>query len=157
MIKVFIMDVDGTMTDGKIYMGPFGESMKAFDIKDGYGIHEILPAHGVKTVIVTGRESDIVINRARELEVDYVFQNIKDKYKCVQDFADNENIDLTEVAYIGDDIIDLKSMKVCGVCGCPCDAANEVQENSTYVCQKKGGDGAVREFIEWLLDNKYLE
>ena len=78
-LKAFVMDVDGTLTDGKIYIGDKGESFKAFDVKDGYGIHEILPLHQVRPVIMTGRKSDIVANRAGELEIDIVLQGIKDK------------------------------------------------------------------------------
>lgn len=157
MIKAFVMDVDGTLTDGKIYMAASGELMKAFDIKDGYGVHEILPAHHVKTVIMTGRESEIVRNRAKELQIDYVLQNVKDKKNCLLELAKTLNLQLEEFAYIGDDMIDLEPMCCCGICACPADAVEEVRSAVHYVCVKKGGEGAVREFIEWLKTNKYLE
>ena len=149
-IKAFIMDVDGTMTDGKIYMGAGGEMFKAFDIKDGYGIHEILPKNQVKTVIMTGRASEIVQNRADELEIDIVMQNIKDKEKAVIKLAEEFGCGLDEFAYMGDDIIDLKPMLICGVSGCPRNAVERVMEAADYVSDKNGGDGAVRDFIEWL-------
>lgn len=155
-IKIFIMDVDGTMTDGKIYMGAAGELIKAFDIKDGYGIHEILPAHGVTTVIMTGRMSQIVVNRARELEINYVLQNIKDKKEAIYDLSKKLGVSTAEMAYIGDDLIDKPAIKLCGISACPADAVNEVKSIVTYVCTKNGGDGAVREFIEWLLLEGYL-
>lgn len=155
-IKIFIMDVDGTLTDGKIYMGENGEFFKAFDIKDGYGIHEILPVHGVTTVIMTGRNSEIVLRRCEELEVDYVLQNIKDKESAVRQLAIKLGCSLSETAYIGDDIIDLEAMKLCGIKGCPINAINQVKEICDFVSDKKGGEGAVRDFIEWLLGRKLI-
>ena len=150
-IKLLIMDVDGTMTDGKIYMGASGEVFKAFDIKDGYAIHEILPKYGIKSVIITGRTSDIVLNRANELEIDYVFQGIKDKTAKIKEIALELDVDISQIAYIGDDIIDLEPMKLCGVSGCPNNAVDEIRQVSSFVSTKQGGDGAVREFIEWLI------
>ncbi|MBP3458855.1 MAG: HAD-IIIA family hydrolase [Lachnospiraceae bacterium] len=151
-IKVFVMDVDGTMTDGKIYMGENGEMFKAFNIKDGYGIHEILPEHGVTTVILTGRTSKIVMNRARELEIGHVLQNVKDKGSAIRQLAAELGYDTAEFAYIGDDMIDIGGMKLCGINGCPADAVREVKEVCDFVSSKNGGDGAVRDFIEWLSD-----
>lgn len=155
-IRVFVMDVDGTLTDGKIYMGENGELFKAFDIKDGYGIHEILPAHGVITVILTGRSSEIVLRRSEELEIDYVLQNIKDKEYAIRQLADKLGCRLSETAYIGDDIIDLKAMRLCGIKGCPGNAIDQVKEICDFVSEKKGGEGAVRDFIEWLLKKKLI-
>lgn len=150
-IKVLVMDVDGTLTDGKIYMGLDGEVMKAFDIKDGYGIREILPKFGIIPVIITGRASKIVENRAAELGITELYQGKRDKvetllqvlkmYGCEPDFA----------AYFGDDFPDLSCMKLCGVKGCPADAISEVKDICNYVCKAPGGHGAVREFIEWLI------
>lgn len=150
-IKVFVMDVDGTMTDGKIHMGERGELFKSFDIKDGYGIHEMLPARQVTTVILTGRESQIVLNRAKELEVNYIYQGIKDKRNAVQDMAAALGCSLEEFAYIGDDVIDMEAMSLCGIKGCPEDAVEEVKKICDFVSVKRGGEGAVRDFIEWLI------
>ncbi len=155
-IKVFIMDVDGTMTDGKIYMGTSGELFKAFNIKDGYGIHEILPENGVTTVIMTGRASEIVSNRAKELDIDIVLQGIKDKRSAVLELADRLQCKREEMAYIGDDIIDISAIEECGVAACPNDAVKEVREVCDYICKKEGGAGAVREFIEWLQQSNLL-
>lgn len=151
-IKVFIMDVDGTLTDGKIYMGSDGELFKAFDIKDGYGVHEILPAHGVKTVIITGRKSKIVETRARELEIDFVYQSVKDKAKLLEEICEKINCSENELAYIGDDIIDIAPMIHCGSKGCPKNAAKDVVNICDFVSTKNGGEGAVREYIEWLVE-----
>lgn len=155
-IKVFVMDVDGTMTDGKIYMGAGGELFKSFDIKDGYGIHEMLPARQVTTVILTGRESQIVLNRGKELEVNYIYQGIKDKRSAVQDIAVALGCSLEEFAYIGDDVIDIEAMSLCGIKGCPQDAAEEVKKICDFVSIKRGGEGAVRDFIEWLISNNLV-
>ena len=156
-IKLFVMDVDGTMTDGKIYMGNNGELFKAFNIKDGYGIHEILPKHGVKTAILTGRCSAIVENRAKELEINDVIQNAKNKIVSLKKLVGKYGISFAEVAYIGDDIIDLAPMELCGVKGCPADAAKEIKNKADYICLTEGGAGAVREFIDWLVEKNMLE
>lgn len=156
-IKMFVMDVDGTLTDGKIYMGNQGELFKAFDIKDGLGVHEILPEHGVKTVIMTGRVSEIVERRAAELEVSIVLQGIKDKKKMLCELMEKHRCLPEEVAYIGDDLGDIPAIKACKFSACPGDAVRAVKEECAYVCKKAGGSGAVREFIEWLLEQGHLE
>lgn len=151
------MDVDGTLTDGKIYMGTSGEMLKAFDIKDGYGIHDILIPYGITPVIITGRSSKILENRCRELSITDLFQGIKDKIYVLQYLCSN-NSSLQEVAYIGDDLNDLPCMKLVkeagGIIGCPADAVSSVIEISSFVSSKNGGDGAVRDFIEHLIESK---
>ena len=153
-IRLLVMDVDGTLTDGKIYMGASGESFKAFDVKDGYGICELLPQNGIKAAILTGRESSIVLQRAKELGISYVMQNVKDKKAAIAEIAEEIKCDYSQIAYIGDDIIDIAAMQLCGVRGCPADAVEEVQAICDYISVKNGGDGAVRDFIEWLVKEK---
>jgi 3-deoxy-D-manno-octulosonate 8-phosphate phosphatase (KDO 8-P phosphatase) len=148
IIKYLVTDVDGTLTDGKIYMGNDGEVFKAFDIKDGYALHDLLPQNGITPVIVTGRQSKIVENRANELEVTHIFQGIKDKLLWVEKFANGQNITLAEIAYIGDDIGDTPCIKSCGFGGCPADAAYEVRQSADYICKEIGGSAAVRDFAE---------
>lgn len=150
-IKILFMDVDGTLTDGKIYMGSNGEAMKAFDIKDGYGIREVLPKHGIIPVIITGRVSEIVNNRAKELQITELYQGKHEKQETMLRVLDKYHYSGCEAAYIGDDILDISCMELCGIKGCPSDAAPEVKEISDYICQAPGGSGAVREFIEWLV------
>lgn len=152
-IKLLILDVDGTMTDGKIYMGAHGELLKAFDIKDGYAIHEILPALGASAAIITGRVSDIVTNRARELGIKYVVQGAKDKKKATHALLEELEIEPQKAAFMGDDLMDLEGMLVCGLRGCPADAVREVKDICQFISAKNGGAGAVREFIEWLSHN----
>lgn len=151
MIKYLVMDVDGTLTDGKIYMGAHGEMMKAFNIKDGCGIHDIAIPGGIIPVIITGRTSEIVKKRCGELGIQQVYQGIKNKIEQLNSIAD----DLSQVAYIGDDINDLSCMipvkEAGGVVGCPADAVEREKEISDFVALHNGGDGAVRDFIEWII------
>ena len=150
-IKYLIMDVDGTLTDGKIYMSPSGELMKAFNIKDGCGIHDLLLPAGIEPVIITGRTSDIVINRCKEIGIREIRQGVKNKISELRSLTD----DLSSVAYIGDDINDLSCMepvkKAGGLIGCPSDAVEAIRQIADYCASHKGGDGAVRDFIEWIL------
>ncbi len=146
-IKMLVMDVDGTLTDGKIYIGADGEVMKAFNVKDGYAISH-LKNYEVIPVIITGRESEIVKYRAKELGVTELYQGVKDKLSVLKEVAEKYAISSEEIAYIGDDINDLECMKYCGYSGCPQDAILLIKQFVSYTCNYNGGDGAVREFIE---------
>lgn len=156
-IKFLVMDVDGTLTDGKIYMSAQGELFKVFDIKDGCGIHDLLPRAGIVPVVITARRSAIVENRCRELGIEHCYQGCRDKVAKLKEIAEqfglspDENGIYQEIAYAGDDIIDIPCMRLCGVVGCPADAVEEVKRIASFVSTKNGGDGAVREFIEWLI------
>lgn len=151
-IKYFVMDVDGTLTDGKIYMGENGELCKSFNIKDGYGICHLLPSIGVKPIIITGRKSPILKNRCLELGITELYQGIDNKISLLEQIS-QENAE--QVAFIGDDLNDYECMKwvkaAGGSVGCPSDAAKQVLDISEFVSKKKGGDGAVRDYIEWLI------
>lgn len=156
------MDVDGTLTDGKIYMSTTGELFKAFDIKDGYGIHDILPLHGIIPVIITARSSKISENRFIELGVSELHQGCKNKFdkliSILREYSikDKTEYTLANVAYIGDDMPDYACMKkiieLGGIAGCPSNSVDGVKSVATYVCKQKGGEGAVREFIEILVN-----
>ena len=151
MIKYLVMDVDGTLTDGKIYMGNDGEMMKAFDIKDGCGIHDILIPADIVPVIITGRTSKILENRCKELGITNLHQGIKNKMEKLLTIT----TDLSTVAYIGDDINDLSCMEPVkaagGLVGCPADAVKKVMVLADFVSTQNGGNGAVRDFIEWIV------
>ena len=150
MIRYLIMDVDGTLTDGKIYMSSTGEAVKAFNIKDGCGINNILIPAGIIPLVITGRESQIVLNRCKEVGITEIYQGVSNKVEKIHELI----IDLSSVAYIGDDINDIEAMnevkRAGGVIGCPSDAVPEVKEISSFIANNRGGDGAVREFIEWI-------
>ena len=151
VVKLFVMDVDGTLTDGRINMGPDGELFKSFNIKDGYGINEMLPAHGIVPAIITGRTSQIVANRARELHITELYQGKHDKLDTLRALMAKYECSRENVAYIGDDILDIVCMRECGVVGCPADACPEVKELAQFVSSLKGGEGAVREFVEYVI------
>ena len=154
-IKYLVMDVDGTLTDGKIYMGNNGEVFKVFNVKDGYGIHEITCKLDIVPIIITGRNSNILLNRCKEIGIEKVYQGVSDKLKILKKIVS----DLSEVAYIGDDVNDLQCMLAVnaagGLNGCPADAVHAIKKVSDYIASNNGGNGAVRDFIEWIiaLDN----
>lgn len=154
--KYLILDVDGTLTDGKIYMGPNGEAFKAFDIKDGCAIHDIYPSYGGKVIVITARESEIVQRRCAELKIEYLYQGVRDKAAKMYELAElfslekNEQGEFKNVAYMGDDIIDIPIMKICEYKGAPANATAGVLKVANFISKHNGGDGAVREFIEYL-------
>lgn len=154
MYRLFVMDVDGTLTDGKIYMSPGGEALKAFDIKDGYGIKNILKRYQIKTAIITGRESQIVQRRAEELDIDYLCQGVNDKLFCMEQLIENLGCNFENVVYVGDDVNDLPCMKKVGLSCCPSDAHESVKEVAKYVTQCRGGQGAVREVIDKIIEQE---
>ena len=151
-IRLFVMDVDGTLTDGRIYVGAQGEVMKAFDVRDGYAIAHILPVHGIVPVIITGRASEIVAQRAKELKITELHQGVADKLAVLQAVAGKYGAGPEEIAYIGDDLNDLPCIRYCGLTACPADAVPPVPEAVGYVCRHSGGRGAVREFIDRMLN-----
>lgn len=153
-IHCLILDVDGTLTDGKIHIAANGELFKSFDIKDGYGIRNLLSQHGIIPVVVTARESSIVEQRCRELGIRHCCQGVSDKLEFVAAYLPGTlGLSWEETAYMGDDLVDLPCMARCAVKGCPMDAVTEVKKVCDFVSGKRGGDGAVREFIEWIIEN----
>lgn len=161
MIKFIIFDVDGTLTDGKLYISSEGEMVKAFNVKDGCGIKDIMIPQGLIPVIITARKSEILVKRCNELGVTELYQGCGDKLQKIEEILQrfsNENQErysLADCAYIGDDILDLPCIKAIndagGLTGCPKDAVKEVRNNVEFVSERNGGDGAVREFIEWCI------
>ena len=161
MIKFLVMYFDGTLTDGKIYMGVDGECFKAFDIKDGYALHTLLKENGIIPVIITARKSPMVEHRCKELGVTEIHQGVMKKLNCLMDilkrYSTNEQqFDLSNVAYIGDDLLDLQCIKPIkeagGITGCPLNAVNKVVAMCDYVAPDNGGEGAVRDFTEFLIE-----
>lgn len=150
-IKLLVMDVDGTLTDGKIYMSAGGELMKAFNIKDGYAIAR-LKEYGIEPAIITGRESEIVKQRCAELKITELYQGIENKLFKLKDICTKKGLTLSQVAYIGDDVNDLPCIQQCGVTACPADAVKKVKSAVTMVTEAKGGEGSVRDFCEYLVE-----
>lgn len=154
-IKLIVLDVDGTLTDGRIIMGSDGTEYKSFNVKDGMGISLALKA-GIEVGIITGRKSNIVSLRAAELGIPYVFQGVHNKLQKLEEFIDGKNIGLQNIAFIGDDINDLQVMKSVGYSACPADAVEEIRHHSDFVSKYDGGQGAVREIIEEILKEQQL-
>lgn len=154
-IKLIVIDVDGTMTDGGIYYDEHGNETKKFCTIDAAGIFAAKQL-GIKTMVLTGRECQATTRRMTELKVDYLFQNIKDKYSYLKDFMRENSITEQQVIYIGDDLNDLKPMELAGYVGCPSTACREVKERADYVSDVPGGQGAVRDVLEHLFREKGL-
>lgn len=158
-VKLLILDIDGTLTDGKIYIGNNGEEFKAFNIKDGLAIKHVLPKYNITPIVITGRRSKIVENRCAEIGVRYCYQNCSDKIRVLREVANQfgivkgENEKYSGIAYIGDDVNDIECMYTCDLVGCPADAIDEVKNIADFVSKKDGGYGAVREFIDWIVQS----
>ena len=153
-IKLFVMDVDGTLTDGKINCSADGELFKSFSVKDGYAIANILPKYGIIPVIITGRKSEIVEYRAKELKITELYQGISDKLSILEQVISKYSCTWDDVAYIGDDLNDIECIKKVGLSACPSDSIFEVIDCVDYVCKNIGGNGAVREFIDTIINEK---
>jgi len=152
-IRLLLLDVDGVMTDGGIYYSSKGEVMKRFNSKDGYGIVK-LQRMGVKVGIITGRVSEIVARRARELGIQDVYQNQEDKIVAYRDITTRLGLADDEVAYVGDDEPDLPVLRIIGFSAAPADAVPAVVNEVTYVCRSRGGHGAVREVVDLILQGR---
>ena len=150
MIKLLILDVDGTLTDGGIYYDSTGNELKKFSVKDGAGLVALRRA-GVQVMICTGRECEAVRRRAADLHLEYVYQNVGNKAAFLCDFFREHGLSREEVAYCGDDWNDLAAMALCGFVACPADADAAVKARADYVCPQKGGEGAVRGAAEEIL------
>ena len=129
MIRLLVLDVDGTMTDGGVYYDSTGNELKKFAIKDGAGI-VLARAAGMQVMICTGRECEAVRHRAQDLHIDYLFQNVHDKAAFLSRFMAEHSLTKQDVAYCGDDLNDLTAMALCGFVACPADAAPEVRISS---------------------------
>lgn len=150
-IKLFAMDVDGTLTDGHIYMGDNGELFKAFHVKDGLGI-KLLMANDIIPAIITGRTSEIVANRAIELGMKEVHQGIKNKAAKLEELMAKYNLSPDEVAYIGDDMNDLSAVKTAGITFAPNDCAYHLREYIDFILSHDSGNAPVREAIDMILN-----
>lgn len=161
-IKFLVMDVDGTLTNNNLNYAFNGELFKTFNVKDGYAIKHILHEYNVIPIILTGRKSQIIDIRFRELGVCEIYQGISNKEAALVSIMNKWNnkqselITYDNIAYIGDDLPDLECIKAVKLSGCPADAVDEIKKESYYICNCKGGDGAVREFIEWLIKNGFI-
>ena len=150
MIKLVLLDVDGTLTDGRIYRGNNGEELKRFNVKDGYAIVNAQKL-GIEFGIITGRKSELVEIRSNELKIKYLYQGISEKTVILKEIMQKTGLKKEEIAYMGDDLNDILIMKQSGLTGAPKDATDEVIRIADFVSEKNGGSGAVREFVEYIL------
>ncbi len=150
-IKMIIMDVDGTLSDGRFYMLPDGKTIKSFDVKDGAGI---ILAHlaGIKTAIISGKSSPQVKLRCKELQIDDLYENISNKTVPFFELLKKYNLQKDEVCFIGDDIGDAEVMGMVGFAAAVGDAHPLIKRISHYIAKRYGGRGAVREVIDFILD-----
>jgi 3-deoxy-D-manno-octulosonate 8-phosphate phosphatase (KDO 8-P phosphatase) len=151
-IKLLLLDVDGVMTDGGIYLSNSGDEFKKFNIQDGYGIVKLHRA-GIKVGIITGRVSNLVTRRAEELGISEVHQNLENKLEVYEKIKAKWKLSDTEIAYIGDDEFDLPVLDLAGFSAAPSDAVPIVKKRVNYICSRSGGNGAVREVIDLILQN----
>jgi 3-deoxy-D-manno-octulosonate 8-phosphate phosphatase (KDO 8-P phosphatase) len=149
-LKLLLTDVDGTMTDGTVLLLPDGREAKSFHIRDGLGI-VLAHAAGLKTGLVSGRASESVTERARELGMAVVRQGVRDKGAAFAEILSTEKLQAHEVAYLGDDLNDLPIIAEVGLSAAPKDAAFEVRAEAFMVLEARGGEGCLREFVEAIL------
>jgi 3-deoxy-D-manno-octulosonate 8-phosphate phosphatase (KDO 8-P phosphatase) len=149
-VRLMAFDIDGVMTDGRLYFSPNGDEMKTFFSRDGLGL-KMLARSGVKLAIITGRDSPIVTRRAENLGIKLVFQGIEDKRAVMASLLEREGLDFSEAGYMGDDVVDLAVMKACGFSATVPDCHATVRQIADYVAHAPAGAGAVREVCELLL------
>ena len=149
-IRLFATDVDGVLTDAGMYYSESGEELKKFNTRDGMGI-KLLQRAGLITAIVTQERTKLVARRGEKLMIPEVHQGVMDKLSLVREMAGRHALSMEQVAFIGDDINDLATLKAVGFSATPADGLPQVVAEVHYVCAKKGGEGAVREIIEMIL------
>ncbi|MUG96752.1 HAD-IIIA family hydrolase [Scytonema sp. UIC 10036] len=152
-VKLLALDVDGVLTDGGLYYTDSGEELKKFNVKDGQGIKLVMQA-GVEVAIVTTSTSNATLHRAKKLGIKYAFIGIEDKLTVLKKLCEDLSLSLSQVAYVGDDVVDLPIMRVVG---CPMTVADAMPQNKAcaiYVTQLNGGAGCVREICNLLLTIK---
>jgi 3-deoxy-D-manno-octulosonate 8-phosphate phosphatase (KDO 8-P phosphatase) len=150
-IRLFATDVDGVLTDAGMYYAESGDEWKKFNTRDGMGI-KLLQRAGIITAIVTQERTKLVARRAEKLAIPELHQGVMDKLLLVSEMAVRHGLTLSQVAYIGDDINDFETLKAVGFSATPADGMPQIAAAVDYICQKKGGEGAVREIIEMILD-----
>ncbi|WP_028357672.1 KdsC family phosphatase [Brackiella oedipodis] len=155
VVQLAVFDVDGILTDGGLWFTENGEHLKRFNVLDGHGLR-LLETHGVKVAFITGRSSAILTRRAAELGIAIVKQGCNNKKQALLELADELNIDLAHIAFMGDDIIDLSAMQTAGLAIAVPNAPNYIQQAAHWVTQQSGGNGAVREFCDMVLAAKGL-
>ncbi len=149
-IRLLAFDVDGTLTDGRIHIGPLGEAMKSFSVRDGFGLR-LLRESGIRLALVTGRQSAIVAHRAAELRIDAILQGVEDKRAALAGLCSDMQIEPAQAGFVGDDWPDLPAMMLAGFAASVRDAPVEVRARAHWVSSAPPGRGAVRELADFIL------
>jgi len=152
-IQAIIMDVDGVLTDGTIYLGNGNTELRAFHARDGMAIN-IARRCGIKIGFLSSRKSAVVQRRGEELQIDYIFQGVNNKLSKLLEISVSENIPLTNICFIGDDIIDMPALKQVGFSATVCDAPDEVKSCTSFTSSYPGGKEAVRDIIRCILTHQ---
>lgn len=152
-VRLLALDVDGTLTSGQLFIGPAGETMKAFSVRDGFGLR-LLREAGVHLAIVTARDSAIVRTRAAELQIVTLRQGVADKARVLRELCREHGVGLDDCAFAGDDWPDLAAMRIAGLAAAAADAAAEVRACAHWISTLPAGRGAVRELAEFILRAK---
>jgi 3-deoxy-D-manno-octulosonate 8-phosphate phosphatase (KDO 8-P phosphatase) len=152
-IRLVGLDIDGTLTDGRIVISAKGELAKSFSVHDGQGMR-LLMDNGITVAFITARKSKIVAARARELGIEYVMQGVKDKAGALRELTGKLSLQPDQTAFMGDDLPDLPAMMVSGLPACVANAAPELKALALWQSSRDGGDGAVREFAEFILKSQ---
>jgi len=150
-IRLFATDVDGVLTDAGMYYSESGDELKKFNTHDGMGI-KLLQKVGLITAFVTQERTKLVARRAERLAIPELHQGVMDKLVVIREMAERHGLSLQQVAYIGDDVNDLEALGAVGFSCAPADGMPQVLATVDYVCRKKGGEGAVREIVEMILE-----
>ena len=153
-IKIVLTDVDGVLTNSDQYFSENGEIMKRFHVIDGMGVN-ILKRNKIPTIIVTKERSEIVKKWAKDVNIHRVLMGIKNKETVLTKLCKEFNLQPNQIAFIGDDVNDLPLLKLVGISASPCDAINQVKNSVKYVCTCNGGQGAFREFADFILTQKF--
>jgi 3-deoxy-D-manno-octulosonate 8-phosphate phosphatase (KDO 8-P phosphatase) len=149
-LRLVVLDVDGTLTDGRLYYGADGEALKAFDVRDGHGMR-LLSMAGVKLAVLTGRRADLIQARCRELSIEQVVGQSRAKGAALEQLCAEAGIPLAQTVFMGDDVNDLPALRKAALSCAPRDAAPEVRAEVDWISSRDGGRGAVRELCELLL------
>jgi 3-deoxy-D-manno-octulosonate 8-phosphate phosphatase (KDO 8-P phosphatase) len=154
-IKLIIFDIDGVLTNGTLFFDNKGEEYKAFNSKDGHGIRMLLEC-GLQAAVITGRKSELVLHRMNDLGVELIFQGFRDKRPAFNELLIASGLEASQIAYIGDDVVDLPVMQQVGMAIAVQDAHPYVIQHADYVTERCGGEGAAREAIEFILQSQQL-
>ena len=150
-IRLLVLDIDGTLTDGRLYYGRDGEALKVFDVRDGHGLRLLQLCAKVKLAVLTGRRADLSRARCAELGVEHIVERSRAKGEGLRQICAALSVPLEETCFMGDDVNDLPALRLCALPACPADAAPEVRRECLFVAEAAGGRGAVRALCELIL------